>query len=602
MRIKKICMAMVMLLFFSMPAALAAVPFSGGEVTAPFGEENHMGHTHKGLDVGTASGTPIIAPFSGTVEHGAGNGFIYWVLISGDNGEALLFGDCNPDTLICPAGVVAEGTVIGYTGGDAYEGELGISTGAHCHVEYWPFGYYTGPVSDPYPRLVALGVDLSGDGNIDPGVGQRGSDGIALPWGVEAMYQMGDSLNQLMEQMIKALSRGYHGLQVAGLSLLFVLAVLDLALPILVAGLETSLNQVITKAFKYGFLFWLFTNWQSIINGFFLNFVSSVSGTFIQDPAVIADNVSQPQLLMQKCIYMITPGLNKIASFGSMDFVQNFGMILPIYLITFLTMGVFFFLSCYIMLVYIEFYLSASIALCTGPFAALGFTKFIAEGTVGHLVSTTIKLAILSVMVGLCVFCIKDAAPQDLFTMKTPAVTQSGTGNVSGPPDLVAIATVKAQKYGIPVTLFLAQIQTESSWNPHAVSEVGAEGLGQLMPSTAAGLGCYDSFNPEQNLEASAKYMKGLYEQFGDWNYALAAYNGGPNSISRNETLPGWAQDYVNQVNQNLAGTYVVNSGITAEAMSKYLLLCLSLIGLAVLTFRVPKSIMNALGGRYELS
>ena len=217
--------------------------------------------------------------------------------------------------------------------------------------------------------------------------------------------------------------------------------------------------------------------------------------------------------------------------------------------------------------------------LCTGPFAALGFTKFVAEGSLGHLVSTTIKLMILSVMVGLCVFCIKDAKPQDLFTMKTPAVTQTGSGSVSGPADLVSIATEKAQKYNIPVTLFLAQIQAESSWNPQAVSEVGAEGLGQLMPFTAAGLGCDDPFNPEQNLEASAKYMQGLYEQFGDWNYALAAYNGGPNSLSKNEPLPGWAQDYVNQVNRNLSGTYTVNNGITAEAMSKYVLLCLSLIG-----------------------
>ena len=446
MRIKRLSMLISILLCFNISSAFAAAPFGGGEVTAPFGEENHMGHTHKGLDVGTSSGTPILAPFSGTVEHGAGNGFIYWVLITGDSGESLLFGDCNPDTLICPDGTVSEGTVIGYTGGDAYDGELGTSTGAHCHVEYWPSGYYTGPVIAPYSRLAALGVNLSGDGSVTPGTGQRGIDNLSLPWGVEAMYQMGDSLNQLMEQMVKALGKGYSGLQTAGFALLFVLAVIDLTLPILVAGLETSLNQAITKIFKYGFLFLLFTNWQNIINNFFLSFVSSVSGTFIQDPTVIADNVSQPQLLMQKCVYMIMPGLNKIASFGSMDFVRNLGTILPIYLITFLTMGVFFFLSCYIMLVYIEFYLSASVALCTGPFAAMGFTKFVAEGSFGHLVSTTIKLMILSVMVGLCVFCIKDAKPQDIFTMKTPAVTQTGSGSVSGPADLVSIATEKAQK------------------------------------------------------------------------------------------------------------------------------------------------------------
>lgn len=240
-------MLISILLCFHISSAFAAAPFGGGEVTAPFGEENHMGHTHKGLDVGTSSGTPILAPFSGTVEHGAGNGFIYWVLITGDNGESLLFGDCNPDTLICSDGTVSEGSVIGYTGGDAYDGELGTSTGAHCHIEYWPSGYYKGPVIDPYSRLIALGVNLSGDGSVTPGTGQRGSDNISLPWGVEAMYQMGDSLNQLMEQMVTALSKGYSGLQTAGFALLFVLAVIDLTLPILVAGFETSLNQAITK-------------------------------------------------------------------------------------------------------------------------------------------------------------------------------------------------------------------------------------------------------------------------------------------------------------------------------------------------------------------
>ena len=48
----------------------------------------------------------------------------------------MLFGDCSADTLNCPSGTVAEGEIIGYTGGDAYSGELGISSGAHCHESY----------------------------------------------------------------------------------------------------------------------------------------------------------------------------------------------------------------------------------------------------------------------------------------------------------------------------------------------------------------------------------------------------------------------------------------------------------------------------------
>ncbi len=588
----------------SFVTVFAAAPFPGGEVTSPYGEEGHFGHVHQGVDIGTESGTPIHAPYAGIVEHGAGSGFIYWVMITSDNGEAMLFGDCNPDTLYCKDGYVSEGEIIGYTGGDAYDGELGMSTGPHCHVEYWPTGYYQGSPIDPAPVLIALGVDLSGNvvGPGGQGSFSRGSDNISLPWGVEAMYQLGDSLNEMMETIVNAIGKGYDGLQMAGLSMLLVLCIIDLALPLLLTGLEFSLPQMVGKVFKYGFLMLLFANWQTFINDFLLSIVSSVSGTFIGDAAVIADNVSQPQLLMQKCVYLVTPGLNKIASFGAVDFVKNLGTILPIYVMTFLTMAIFFFLSCYIMLIYVEFYLSASVALCTGPFMAMGFARFIAEGSLGNLVSSTIKLLLISVMVGLCVFCIRDAEPGEIFSMSKPAQVETGSGSINGPTDLVELATNKAQKYGIPVSLFLAQIQLESSWNVYAVSSVGAQGLGQLMPGTAAGLGCDDPFNPEQNLEASAKYMRGLYEQFGDWNYALAAYNGGPNSITPGEPLPGWAQEYIGLVNQNLSGSYTVNNGINAEAMSKYILLCLSLIGLAILTFLVPSRLMNHMGGKYELA
>lgn len=594
-----------MLWMFQSMAAFAAPPIAGGEITSPFGPRNAGGQAssfHKGVDVYVGSGTPIVAPVSGTVGHGAGDGYIYWCDIEGDNGNYYLFGDCGSDTLYCQTGYVAEGSIIGYTGGDVYDGPLGYSTGEHVHIEVHPGGEGCDAV-DPVPYLEALGVDLSGD-QIPSGEGSRigGSDNITLPWGIEGMYELGDSINQFMKAIVDTTGKGYSALQAAALSLLTVLCILDFTLPILVSGMTISVQIAMTKIIKYGFLFFIITNWQKLINEFFLSMVTSVSATFIGDSSIIADNVSQPQLLMQKCVFMVSPALNKIASYGSIDFVQNIGTILPIYLCTFLTLGIFFCLSCYIMLVYVEFYVSAALSVCTFPFSALGFTKFIGEGSLGHVVTSTLKLMILSIMVGLCVFCIKDAASQDLFKVTTPATTVTGTGSVSGPDDLVALATAKAQKYGIPVSLFLAQIQTESGWNPNVVSSVGAEGLGQLMPDTAAGLGCDDPFNPEQNLEAAAKYMQQLHDEFGDWNYALAAYNGGPASLSRNEPLPGWAQDYVNQVNGNLSGAYIAKKGITAEAMSKYILMCLSLIGLAFLTMRIPKSLMNALGGRFELS
>ena len=598
--LKKIFLFCLIFFICLISLAQAAPPVPGGEVTSPFGPRNGDdfggSNYHKGVDIGTQSGTPIIAPGNGTVTHGAGNGYIYWVDIQLDNGEYFLFGDCSPDTLSCPTGYITEGTLIGYTGGDAYSGPLGTSTGAHVHIEYSPSGEFGGRI-DPVPALLSLGVDLSG--NITGG-GRRGYDNVMLPWGIEGMYQLGDTIEKSMKTIVEATKKGFEILQNASYILLVIICTIDLALP-LIMSMNISLNFAVGKIIKYGFLFFIFTHWQDIIDDFLLSFISSVSTTFTQDTNLL-NSVSEPQMILQKAIYMVTPALNKIASFGSWDFYMNIATIIPIYLMTFLTIGIFFFLACYIMIVYVEFYISATFSIVTFPFTAWGLSKFISEGTLGHLISSTLKLTIISILVGFCVICIKDAEPGDIFTVTTPATQASGTGVVSGPADLVALATQKAQKYGMPVNLFLGQIQTESNWNPNAESEAGAQGLGQLMPETAAGLGCSDPFDPEQNLEASAKYMKQLYDMYGDWNYALAAYNYGPGAITAGEPLPQGAQDYINKVNGNISGSYTVNNGITAEAMSKFLLMCLSLIGLAFFIIRIPKALMDKLGGRFEIS
>ena len=601
---KPICILIFIFILAICSSAFAVPPFAGGEITSPFGPRDAGGRAssnHQGIDVGVPSGVAIVAPANGVVNHGAGGGYIYWVDITLDDGTYLMFGDCQSETLNGPTGYVTEGTVIGYTGGDAYDGSLGYSSGPHAHIEVGPNGEFGGRV-DPVPYLTSLGMDLSG-ATIPTGGGGSfdGHDNISLPWGVEGMYQIGENLQEIMESVASAAGIGFAALQRMCLSLIIAICIIDLTLPMLLGGLRISLQYVISKVIKYGFLIFLLINWQRIINDFFLSFVTSVSTTFANNPDV-GNDVSQPQVILQKAIFMVTPALNKIASFGSMDFVTNLPTILPIYLMTFIVIAIFFVLACYIMFVYCEFYVVSALSICTFPFSAWGFTKFAAEGSLGHLVSSTIKLTILSIMVGFCVVCIRDAQPGDIFKVTTPATQSTGTGAVSGPADLVALATEKANKYGIPITLFLAQIQTESSWNPNAVSSAGAQGLGQLMPDTAAWLGCSNAFDPEQNLEAAAKYMQYLHDMYGDWNYALAAYNGGPGQITKGEPLPGWAMDYINMVNGNLSGSYVVNDGISAEAVSRYILMCLALIGLAFLTFRIPKSLLQHIGGRFEIS
>ena len=118
----------ICLIVFLLPfKVLAMPPIIGGEVTSPFGPRDAGGRAskvHQGIDVYVPSGTPIVAPGNGIVNHGAGGGYIYWVDITFDDGTYWFFGDCSSDTLLCQTGYLTEGTIIGYTCGDFYDGPL----------------------------------------------------------------------------------------------------------------------------------------------------------------------------------------------------------------------------------------------------------------------------------------------------------------------------------------------------------------------------------------------------------------------------------------------------------------------------------------------
>jgi hypothetical protein len=86
--------------------------------------------------------------------------------------------------------------------------------------------------------------------------------------------------------------------------------------------------------------------------------------------------------------------------------------------------------------------------------------------------------------------------------------------------------------------LFTALINRESRFNPAAVSPKGAQGLGQLMPATAAELGVSDPFDPEANLDGAARYLIRQLAAFRDVTLALAAYNAGPHRVIQYGGVP----------------------------------------------------------------
>ncbi|GGF63845.1 lytic transglycosylase [Paracoccus acridae] len=107
--------------------------------------------------------------------------------------------------------------------------------------------------------------------------------------------------------------------------------------------------------------------------------------------------------------------------------------------------------------------------------------------------------------------------------------------------DFIPHAREAARRYGIPEDLFLRLVQQESGWNPSARSHKGATGLAQLMPGTAAKLGV-NPHDPVQNLHGGARYLRMMYNQFGNWRLALAAYNAGPGAVQKYNGIPPYRE------------------------------------------------------------
>ena len=74
----------------------------------------------------------------------------------------------------------------------------------------------------------------------------------------------------------------------------------------------------------------------------------------------------------------------------------------------------------------------------------------------------------------------------------------------------------------------------------------------QLMPATAASLGVSNAYDPEQNIKGGVKYLKQMYDQFGSYDLALAAYNAGPGAVQKYGGIPPYSetQNYVKKINQ----------------------------------------------------
>jgi soluble lytic murein transglycosylase-like protein len=108
-----------------------------------------------------------------------------------------------------------------------------------------------------------------------------------------------------------------------------------------------------------------------------------------------------------------------------------------------------------------------------------------------------------------------------------------------------------AQKHGLQAALLKAVIHAESAFKPQAVSSAGAQGLMQLMPLTQKTYSVSNPYDPAQNINGGAAYLKHLKNTYSTMDVYLAAYNSGETAVERyGKTIPPFpeTQEYVRRV------------------------------------------------------
>jgi soluble lytic murein transglycosylase-like protein len=118
------------------------------------------------------------------------------------------------------------------------------------------------------------------------------------------------------------------------------------------------------------------------------------------------------------------------------------------------------------------------------------------------------------------------------------------------------LADAAADKYGLPRQLVRSVMAAESGFQLRVISPKGAIGLMQLMPGTAAQLGV-DPFDPAQNVDAGARYLRELLEKYnGGLRHALAAYNAGPGAVDKYNGVPPYREtvNYIVRIERDFLG------------------------------------------------
>lgn len=129
------------------------------------------------------------------------------------------------------------------------------------------------------------------------------------------------------------------------------------------------------------------------------------------------------------------------------------------------------------------------------------------------------------------------------------AAYQAGGTGVGSETRYTELFEEAGRRWDVDPALLAAVAQTESAFNPRAVSPAGAQGLMQFMPATAAEMNV-DPWDPASAIDGAARYLRSSLDRFGSNELAIASYNAGPAAVARYGDVPPFTetQNYVRKV------------------------------------------------------
>ncbi len=142
-----------------------------------------------------------------------------------------------------------------------------------------------------------------------------------------------------------------------------------------------------------------------------------------------------------------------------------------------------------------------------------------------------------------------------------PVLLKASIAQTTDVPQSIAAGSLSdmidaiAERNQVEAPLVHSVIKAESNYNPSAISPKGAQGLMQLIPSTAHRFGVSNSFDVQQNIEGGVKYLKFLMELYNnDYPKVIAAYNAGEGAVAKYGGIPPYSEtiNYVYRVGRNL--------------------------------------------------